>query len=68
MGEFRAIDANNDKILTYQEICRFLDEKQGYQFDRGVAQDLFRRMDRDRDNTITTDEFVQAYAEMEDQL
>mgnify|MGYP001038299684 CR=1 FL=1 len=64
--EFKAIDVNKDDKLTYEEIYKFLSEKQGQNFDESLCQELFAKMDKNKDSVVTTDEFLWSYVDAED--
>eukprot|EP00359_Climacostomum_virens_P007038 CAMPEP_0204903122 /NCGR_PEP_ID=MMETSP1397-20131031/4060_1 /ASSEMBLY_ACC=CAM_ASM_000891 /TAXON_ID=49980 /ORGANISM="Climacostomum Climacostomum virens, Strain Stock W-24" /LENGTH=470 /DNA_ID=CAMNT_0052071707 /DNA_START=905 /DNA_END=2314 /DNA_ORIENTATION=- len=63
--EFEEVDANGDKLLTFDEIYNFLCRKTGKQFDKKLCQKLFDKMDKDRDSVVTTDEFILSYVDAE---
>lgn len=64
--EFSDLDRDKNNVLTFDEIRDFLSEKQGNQFDLGLCQDLFARMDKNHDNEISLEEFVESYVEIEE--
>jgi Ca2+-binding EF-hand superfamily protein len=63
--EFADIDANGDKMLTFDEIYSFLCRKTGRDFDKRLCQKLFDKMDKDRDSVVSTDEFILSYVDAE---
>ena len=66
--EFAQIDANKDNFLSYEEIYNFLTERQREPFDEALCRDLFSKMDKDNDNQISLDEFVDSYTDTEEKL
>jgi Ca2+-binding EF-hand superfamily protein len=63
--EFADIDANGDKMLTFDEIYSFLCRKTGRDFDKRLCQKLFDKMDKDRDSFVSADEFILSYIDAE---
>ena len=55
-------------MLSFAEICEFLDQKQGSKFDRELVTELFQRMDRNSDGAISTEEFILAFIDAQNQL
>jgi Ca2+-binding EF-hand superfamily protein len=62
---FAEIDANGDKMLTFDEIYNFLCKRSGQSFDKRLCQKLFDKMDKDRDSVVNTDEFILCYVDAE---
>ena len=60
------MDRDKNNVLTFDEIHDYLSEKQGERFDQDLCQDLFARMDRNHDNEVTLEEFVESYIEVEE--
>jgi len=67
--EFARLDLNHDSTLSRDELFSALDElNEGRQFDRGVAVQLYDRMDQNHDGYVTVEEFVKVFMEAEDIL
>lgn len=64
-NEFAEIDANGDKVLTFEEVHAFLSKKTGKEFDRELCQRLFDRLDKNKDKVITKEEFILGYVDAE---
>jgi hypothetical protein len=63
--EFDMIDTSGDKRITYDELHTFLSRQSGANFDHALLQELFDKMDVNRDGHITVDEFIDSYIEAE---
>ena len=66
--EFSYLDREKNNVLSFDEIHDYLSEKQGERFDIVLCKDLFARMDRNHDNEVTLEEFVESYIEVEELL
>lgn len=64
--EFHQIDTDHNNFLSYEEIYTFLSERQGEPFDENLCRDLFDRMDKNKDNQISLEEFVDSYTDTEE--
>ena len=62
------MDREKNNVLSFDEIHDYLSEKQGERFDIVLCKDLFARMDRNHDNEVTLEEFVESYIEVEELL
>ena len=65
LQEFSKISKNNSPSLSFSEILDFLSEKQGEEFDIILCQELFARLDKTIDSTVTILEFIESYIEVE---
>ena len=66
--EFSQIDVDHNNYLSYEEIYNFLTERQREPFDETLCKDLFSKMDKNNDNQISLDEFVDSYTDAEEKL
>ncbi|CDW90728.1 c2 domain containing protein [Stylonychia lemnae] len=67
--EFQQADLNKDQSLTEKELLQFLDLKAGGKpFDRNIAKILFQKMDKNRDGSVSLDEFINCYIDGEIKL
>lgn len=66
--EFAQIDVDHNNFLSYEEIYNFLTERQREPFDETLCKDLFSKMDKNNDNQISLDEFVDSYTDAEEKL
>lgn len=66
--EFADIDINHDTWISRQELYTYLDRRSGGQFDRGIADEIFERMDKDQNGRVTINEFIKVYIEADEML
>lgn len=66
--EFNDIDINHDQWISKPELYAYLDRKSGGPFDRGIADEIFERMDKDYNGRITVNEFIKVYIEADEML
>lgn len=66
--EFYQIDTDHNNYLSFEEVYNFLSERQGEPFDENLCRDLFSRMDTNRDNQISLEEFVDSYTDTEEAI
>lgn len=63
--EFREIDENDDKQLTFEEIHAYLSRKGGRSFNNVLLSEIFKALDKDQNSFISLDEFVSGYYQAE---
>lgn len=76
MKEFSKIDTNGDGTISEQELLDFMvhkvnEQKEGNQdhdFHKEIASSIFQEIDRDQSGTITIEEFVSAYLELQEMI
>eukprot|EP00357_Protocruzia_adherens_P011804 CAMPEP_0114989050 /NCGR_PEP_ID=MMETSP0216-20121206/9965_1 /TAXON_ID=223996 /ORGANISM="Protocruzia adherens, Strain Boccale" /LENGTH=471 /DNA_ID=CAMNT_0002351951 /DNA_START=112 /DNA_END=1527 /DNA_ORIENTATION=- len=64
-SEFNEIDKNQDSKIEPAELLEFLDKKTPNGFDRSIANQIFKNMDTDHDQTISLKEFIETFIEAE---
>ena len=62
---FSDIDANSDKQISFEEIHSFLTKKSSQNFDEDLLREIFNKLDKDENSTLTLDEFTRGYYEAE---
>ncbi|CDW87383.1 c2 domain containing protein [Stylonychia lemnae] len=78
--EFKKLDYNNDDTITLNEIVKYLQEKVGdfqiqinveqggQDIDTGIAEEIFREIDKDNSGTISLVEFVESYFDQQREI
>ncbi|CAG9310002.1 unnamed protein product [Blepharisma stoltei] len=64
-SQFREIDANDDKQLTFEELHAYLTKKSGKPFNEVLLTEIFKSLDKDQNSELTLDEFAQGYYQAE---
>lgn len=62
---FAVMDADHDKRLTFSEFSTFLLNKTSGMFDEEFTAELFGLMDKNRDSSISREEFTSTFVEAE---
>lgn len=63
--EFKEIDKNGDKQLSFEELSDYLSKKGAKPFDAQLLQEIFNTLDKDSNSLISLDEFVNGYYQAE---
>ena len=62
LQQFSNIDVNNDKYISKDELYMYLDKKNGNRkYDRVIAEQIWGKMDKNMNNEVTVEEFVNVY-------